>query len=49
MEFIKQNDSAKMAWAGFVIDKSNGFTRAGIERQNNSIKTYIQAILGCQS
>jgi len=35
-------------WNRFLLKKSNGFTRAGIERLNDSIRTYIYCILGAQ-
>ena len=35
-------------WTRFILQKSNGFTRAGIERINDSIRTYIYCILGAQ-
>ena len=35
-------------WTTFVLDKSEGFTQAGVERLNDSIRTYIRAILGAQ-
>ena len=37
------------AWSTFILDKSNGFTRPGVERINDSIRTYCWAILGSQS
>jgi len=37
------------AWKTFVLDTANGFTRAGIERLNDSIRTYVWCILGSQS
>ena len=37
------------AWSTFIFDKSNGFTRPGVERINKSIPTYCWAILGSQS
>ena len=37
------------AWSTFILDKSNGFTRPGVERINESIRTYCWAILGSQS
>ena len=33
----------------FVLDKSEGFTQAGVERRNDSIHTYVWAILGAQA
>ncbi len=35
-------------WNRFILQKSIGFTRAGIERLNDSIRTYIYCILGAQ-
>jgi hypothetical protein len=32
-----------------VLDSSNGFTRAGVSRINDSIRTYVWAILGAQA
>ena len=37
------------AWSTFILDKSNGFTRPGIERINASIHIYCWAILDSQS
>ena len=34
------------AWTTFVLDKSEGFTQAGVDRLNDSICTYVWAILG---
>jgi archaellin len=35
-------------WTRFMLQKSNGFTRAGIARINDSIRTYIYCLLGAQ-
>ena len=49
VDFIKQDASnADTAWGAFVLDKSEGFTSAGVERLNDSIRTYVWAILGAQ-
>ena len=37
------------AIGSFVLDKSSGFTQAGVSRINDSIRTYVWAILGAQS
>ena len=37
------------AWTNFMLDKSEGFTRPGIERINDSIRTYVWAIVGAQA
>ena len=48
-DYIKQEDNVKDAWTTFILDNSKGFTRAGVERINESIRTYCWAILGSQS
>ena len=35
-------------WTRFLLEKSVGFTRAGIARLNDSIRTYIYCVLGAQ-
>ena len=37
------------AWNTFILDKSRGFTQAGIKWLNDSIRTYVWAILGDQA
>ena len=37
------------AIGSFVLDKSDGFTQPGIARINDSIRTYVWAILGAQA
>lgn len=49
VDFIKQGHEADNAAATFILEKSEGFTRAGVERLNESIRTYVWAILGAQS
>ncbi|KAL4225262.1 hypothetical protein ACF0H5_015950 [Mactra antiquata] len=49
IDYIQQADDVKDVWTTFILDKSNGFTRAGVERINESIRTYCWAILGSQS
>ena len=50
IEHILQDDpDADTAWTTFILDKSEGFTRAGVERVNDSIRTYVWAILGSQA
>ena len=46
VDFIKQGHEADDAAVTFILDKSEGFTRAGVERVNDSIRTYVWAILG---
>jgi len=50
VSFIKQDaHNADMAWGTFMLGKSDGFTRPGVERLNDSIRTYVWAILGAQA
>ena len=49
IDYLQQADDVKDAWTTFVLDTSKGFTRAGVERINESIRTYCWAILGSQS
>ena len=49
IDYIAQGSEATNAWTTFIIDSAKGFTRAGIERINDSIRTYSWAILGAQS
>ena len=39
----------KDAWTTFILDKSEGLTRPGIERINDSIRTYVWCLLGSQA
>ena len=45
IDYISQQHHA---WSTFILDKSNGFTRPGVERINKLIRTYCWAILGSQ-
>ena len=36
-------------WKSFILDKSEGFTKAGVVRINDSIRTYVWALLGSQA
>ena len=50
IDYIEQDThNADTAWGEFILDKSAGFTRAGVERLNDSIRTYVWAILGAQA
>lgn len=49
IDYIQQADTVKDAWNTFILDTAEGFTRAGVERINDSIRTYCWAILGSQS
>ena len=37
------------AWTTFVLDTGKGFTQSGVERLNDSIRTYAWCILGSQA
>ena len=47
IDYISQQHHS--AWSTFIVDKSNCFTRPGVERNSESICTYCWAILGSQS
>ena len=49
VDYIAQGSEADEAWSSFVLDRSQGFTASGIERLNDSIRTYVWAILGAQA
>ena len=50
IDFLKQDfRNADTAWQTFIIDKSEGFTQAVIERINSSIRAYVWCILGAQA
>ena len=50
VDYIKQDTpAAEQAWKTFIFDKSEGFTQPGVERLNDSIRTYVWAILGAQA
>ena len=46
---ICHNRDISGAWTMFILDKSEGFTQAGMERLNDSIRMYVWAILGAQA
>ena len=46
---MHHNRDISGTWTTFVLDKSEGFTQAGVERLNDSIRTYVWAILGAQT
>ena len=49
MDAIRHNRDISGAWTMFILDKSEGFTQAGVERLIDSIRTYVWAILGAQA
>ena len=49
VDYIAQGPESDDAWATFVLDQSLGFTAPGVERLNDSIRTYVWATLGAQA
>ena len=50
VDYIKQDTpGSEQAWKTFILDKSEGFTHPGVERLNDSIRTYVWAIVGAQA
>ena len=47
--YISQSPQAARAWVKFILDETRGFTDIGIERINDSIQTYVYAVLGAQA
>ena len=45
---IRHTHDISGAWTSFVLDRSEGFTQAGVERVHESIRIYVCAILGAQ-
>ena len=46
---MRYNLDISGAWTTFVLDKSERFTLAGVDRLNDSIRRYVWAILGAQA
>ena len=46
---MRHNRDISGTWTTFVLDKSEGFTQVVVERLNDSIRTYVWAILGAQA
>ena len=46
IEAIRQDNPD---WSTFTFDEAFGFTQAGVERLNDSIRTYVWVILGAQA
>ncbi len=49
IDYIAQGPKADEAWATFILNNSQGFTGSGVERLNDSIRTYVWAIIGAQA
>lgn len=48
IDYVKQ-DLAIEGWKQFLLEKSGGFTRTGLVRLDDSIRTYVYCILGSQA
>ena len=46
---IAHIEQSKSYWKTFILDKSEGFTKPGVIRINDSIRTYVWALLGAQA
>ena len=46
---MRHNLNISGAWTTFVLDKSEGFMQADVERLNDWIRTYVWAILGAHA
>ena len=46
---IEQSIQVERAWVKLILDESQGFTDIGMERINDSIRTYVYAVLGAQA
>lgn len=49
IEFIEQAPGVNGGWSAFVLENSQGLTRAGMTRIDDSIRTYVWALLGAQA
>ena len=47
--YFSQSPQTATVWVKFILDESPGFTDIGIERINDSIRTYVYAVLGAQA
>jgi len=48
IDYISQSEAVD-GWMQFILEKSRGFTRAGIIRIDDSIRAYVYCILGSQA
>jgi len=48
IDYIKQ-DTAIDGWQQFIPEKSEGFTKAGVVRLDDSIRAYVYCVLGSQA
>ena len=47
--YLRQSADATNGFVDFMLDQTQGFTHPGVQRLNDSIRTYVWAILGAQS
>ena len=45
--YVRQ--SHNNAWTTFILDTSNGFTQAGVERLNQSIRSFVWVVMAAQA
>jgi hypothetical protein len=48
IDYVRQDDATN-GWKIFLLQKSDHFTRAGLVRLDDSIRTYVYCILGSQA
>ena len=48
-KFKQDSNIADWLWNDFILHKSDGFTMSSLQRINESIRTYVYAILGAQA
>jgi len=48
IDYISQCDTLE-GWKQFILKKSRGFTRSGVVRLDDSIRTYVYCVLGSQA
>ena len=49
VDYVAQGSESEKAWTTFIIEQSKGLTQPGVERLNDSIRTYVWALLGAQA
>ena len=47
--YISQSPQTAQAWVKFILNESEGFTDISQERINDSIRTYVYAMLGAEA
>ena len=49
IDAIRHKRDISRAWTTFILEKGQGFTQVGVVRLNDSIRTFVWAILGSQA